>query len=132
MEEVLKKVIEINPNNAEGLNFLGYFLVDEGKTKDLEEGRKLISKALSLKPDEIAYQDSLAWYYFKAGNVAEADKILSTFPDVKDEEIYLHKAEVAYALKDFEGAVKNYESVLKINPKNKVAKRGLKRAKRGI
>lgn len=132
MEEVLKKVIEINPNNAEGLNFLGYFLVDEGKTKDLEEGRKLISKALSLKPDEIAYQDSLAWYYFKAGNVAEADKILSTFPDVKDEEIYLHKAEVAYALKNFEGAVKNYESVLKINPKNKVAKRGLKRAKRGI
>ena len=83
MEEVLKKVIEINPNNAEGLNFLGYFLVDEGKTKDLEEGRKLISKALSLKPDEIAYQDSLAWYYFKAGNVAEADKILSTFPTLK-------------------------------------------------
>lgn len=132
MQETLRKLLKINPNSAEGLNFLGYFLVDEGKKTDLDEGYKLISKALSLKPDEIAYQDSLAWYYFKAGNVAEANKILSALPDVKDEEIYLHKAEVAYALKDFAGAVKNYESALKINPKNKVAKKGLKRAKRGI
>ena len=130
MEDVLRRLLEINPNNAEGLNFLGYFLVNEGKTKDLEEGYKLISKALSLKPGEIAYQDSLAWYYFKAGNIAEANKILSALPEVNDEEICLHKAEVFYALKDFEGAIKNYESVLKINPKNKAARKGLKKAKK--
>lgn len=129
MEETLRKLLTINPDNAEASNFLGYFLVNEGKKEDLEEGYKLISKALSLKPGEIAYQDSLAWYYFKAGNYQEANKILSALPEVKDEEIYLHKAEVAYALKDFESAIKNYESVLKINPKNKAAKKGLKKAK---
>ncbi|MBQ3934113.1 MAG: tetratricopeptide repeat protein, partial [Elusimicrobiaceae bacterium] len=132
METILRKLLEINPNNAEALNFLGYFLVDKGNKKDWEEGHQFISKALSLKPGDIAFQDSLAWYYFKTGNYAEADKILKALPEVKDEEIYLHRAEVACALKDFEVAVKNYESVLKINPKNKVAKRGLKRAKRGI
>ena len=132
MENVLRKLLEINPNNAEALNFLGYFWIDNGKKENLEEGYKLVSKALSLKPGEIAYQDSLAWYYFKIGKFEEANKILLSLPDVKDEEIYLHRAEVAYALKDFEVAVKNYESVLKINPKNKVAKKGLKRAKRGI
>lgn len=132
MEEVLRKLIEINPNNTQALNFLGYFLVDKGIKNDLEEGYKLISKALSLKPGEIAYQDSLAWYYFKVGNFAEANKILTALPDVKDEEIYLHKAAVAYALKDFESAAESYENVLQINPKNKQAKRGLKKAKRGI
>lgn len=130
MEETLRKLLKINPDNAEGLNFLGYFFVDQGKQENLEEGYKLISKALSLKPNEIAYQDSLAWYYFKVGNFIEADKILKDLPEVKDEEIYLHKAAVAYALKDFESAIKNYENVLKINPKNKEAKKGLKKAKR--
>ncbi len=132
MEEVLRKLLTINPDNAQALNFLGYFLVDEGEKENFEEGYKLISKALSLKPDEIAYQDSLAWYYFKIGNLVEANKILSSLSEVKDEEIYLHKAVVAHALKDFENAVKNYENVLKINPKNKVAKKGLKKAKKGI
>ncbi len=132
MEETLHKLLKINPENAEALNFLGYFLVDEGNKKDLEEGYKLISKALTLKPGEVAYQDSLAWYYFKIGKYEEANKILAALPDVKDEEIYLHKAEVAYALKDFENAIQNYENVLKINPKNKVAKKGLKKAKKGM
>ena len=132
MEETLHKLLKINPENSEALNFLGYFLVDNGNKTDLEEGYKLISKALSLKPGEIAYQDSLAWYYFKVGNYTEANKILATITDVKDEEIYLHKAAVAYALKDFENAIKNYENVLKINPKNKEAKKGLKKAVKGI
>ena len=132
MKEILHNLLKVNPDNAEGLNFLGYFLVDKGSKEDLEEGYKLISKALTLKPGEIAYQDSLAWYYFKTGNYTEANKILSTLPDVKDEEIYLHKAALAYALKDFESAVKNYENVLKINPKNKAAKKGLKEAKRRV
>ncbi|MBO7605959.1 MAG: tetratricopeptide repeat protein [Elusimicrobiaceae bacterium] len=130
MEEVLRKIIKINPNNTQALNFLGYFWIDKGSKKDLEEGYKLISEALKLKPGEIAYRDSLAWYYFKIGNFAEADKILKSFYDVKDEEIYLHKAAVAYALKDFESAVKNYENILKINPKNNEAKKGLKKAKK--
>lgn len=132
MKEILQKLLTINPENAEALNFLGYFLVDKGSKEDLQEGYKLIAKALSLKPDEIAYQDSLAWYYFKVGNYAEADKILKSLPEVKDEEIYLHKAAVAFVLKDFESAIKNYENVLKLNPKNKIAKRGLKMAKKKI
>lgn len=132
MEKTLRKLLEINPDHAEALNFLGYFFVDKGSKKDLAEGYKFISKALSLKPGEIAYQDSLAWYYFKAGNYAEANKILSALPDVKDEEIYLHKGAVCFALKDFENAIKNYENALKINPKNKEAKRGLKQAVKGI
>ncbi len=132
MKDILHRLLELNPNNAEALNFLGYFLVDQGSKKDLQEGYNLITRALNEKPQEVAYLDSLAWYYFKAGEAEKASQILNTLKDVKDEEIYFHKAEVALALKDFETAAKNYESALKINPNNKAAKKGLKKAKKGI
>ena len=84
MEEVLRKLLTINPDNSQALNFLGYFLVDKGKKENLEEGYKLISKALSFKPSEITYQDSLAWYYFRVGTYVEANKILNSFNKVQD------------------------------------------------
>ena len=132
METVLRKIIEINPSNAEALNFLGYFLIDRKAPEGLEEGRTLVIRALEQAPQEAAYLDSLAWYYFKKGNYTEAQKIMADLPDINDEEIFLHRAEIAAALKDFEGAVNNYEKTLKINPKNKAAKRGLKKAKKQI
>jgi len=132
MESALRKIIEINPDNAEALNFLGYFLIDRKSPKSLEEGRALVLRALEKAPEEVAYKDSLAWYYFKTANYGEAQKIISALPETKDEEIYFHKAEISAALKDFNTAVTNYEQALKMNPKNKAAKRGLAKAKREI
>ncbi len=129
MEELLRKLLKVNPNNAEALNFLGYFLIDNDNKKNLEEGRDFVMRALKLSPKEIAYLDSLAWYYFKAGQYDEAQKIFSSLPEVEDEEIYLHKAELYFVLKDFENAIRHYENVLKMNSENKKAKKGLKRAK---
>ena len=57
---------------------------------------------------------------------------MSALPDVKDTEIYLHRAEIASALNNFETAATNYENALKINPKNKAAKKGLKKARKQI
>lgn len=133
MENTLREIIEIVPEHDEALNFLGYFLIDRNKTpKSLEEGRELVLRALAVSPQEVAYRDSIAWYYFRTGNYGEAQKIISALPETEDEEIYFHKAEIAAALKDFNTAVTNYEQALKMNPKNKEAKRGLKKAKRKI
>lgn len=128
MESTLRRLLEINPSNAEAANFLGYFLIDTNPKK-LEEGRELVLIALKQNPQEVAYRDSLAWYYFKAKNYTAAQNIISALPDVKDEEIYLHRAAIAAALNNPETAITNYEKVLKINPKNKAAKRGLKKIK---
>ena len=98
--------------------------------KKYEEGYKLITSALQLKPQEVAYQDSLAWYYFKTGKYEEAANILFSIKDFGDDEIYFHKAEVSFALKDYEKAVSYYEKALKLNPKSKENKRGLAKAKK--
>lgn len=62
-EEDLKKALEIEPDRAQVLNFLGYSWVDRGI--NLEEGFRLIRRAVELEPGSGYIIDSLGWAYFK-------------------------------------------------------------------
>lgn len=130
MEELLRRLLKIDPKNAEAANFLGYYFVDKNRKKNWPEAYNLITLALQLRPQEIAYQDSLAWYYFKTSKYEEAANILFTFPDIDDEEIYFHKAQVSFALNDYDNAIMYFEKSLKLNPKNEQSKKGLAKAKK--
>src|SRR6185436_20997923 len=63
--ELLKRSIELEPNNAQAYNYLGYMWADRGE--HLEEAQEMIEKALRLDPDKGEYIDSLGWLYFKRG-----------------------------------------------------------------
>lgn len=95
--EILKTLVEKNPDNPTYHNDLGYIWADNDL--NLEEAEKLIRKAIeierglrkkikNLKPefdkDNSAYLDSLAWVLFKKKNYAEAKKLL--VEAIKDEE----------------------------------------------
>jgi tetratricopeptide (TPR) repeat protein len=71
---IMKKVIEIDPENAEALNYLGYTYAEKGIK--LDEADKLISKALELKPDDGYITDSLGWVYYQRGAYAKASELL--------------------------------------------------------
>jgi tetratricopeptide (TPR) repeat protein len=73
IEESLRwyaKALELDPENANALNGMGYLLACDGK----EEARALTfcRKAVDKVPDNPAYRDSLAWAYFKLGFIEEA------------------------------------------------------------
>ena len=69
-----KKAIELNPKNAEALNFVGYSLADnEG---DLSDAKKYVEDALKLEPRNGYFVDSLGWIYFKGNEFPEAVKEL--------------------------------------------------------
>jgi len=72
-EDMFRKVIQADPQNAMALNYLGYMMADRGSK--LEEALGLIQKAVQLDPQNGAYLDSLGWAYFKLGNyeLAEAN-----------------------------------------------------------
>jgi tetratricopeptide (TPR) repeat protein len=59
----ISKVLELEPNNPDALNFLGYMYVSQGK--DLTEAERLIQTALTLKPEAGYIIDSLGWVYYK-------------------------------------------------------------------
>ena len=64
------KALELDPENANALNGMGYILACEGK--DGARALTLCRKAVDQKPDNPAYLDSLAWAYYRLGFVADA------------------------------------------------------------
>jgi len=69
-ETHLKRLLKIDPEHADALNFLGYLYAETGT--NLDKAGLLINRALKLKPNDGYYLDSLAWVYFKRGDYAEA------------------------------------------------------------
>ena len=65
-----EKALNLDGNNANALNGLGYVLVDT--ELDLLRGLKCCKKAVDLKPQNPAYQDSLGWAYYKNGEILES------------------------------------------------------------
>jgi len=74
-EQMLRRVIGIEPANANALNYLGYLLAVRGS--DLDEAIDLVQRALDQDPDNGAYLDSLGWAYFRRGDLALAEKFLA-------------------------------------------------------
>ncbi len=69
-EADFRKALELNPNQPQVLNYLGYGLVDRGEK--LDEALGMIEKAVAGDPDQGYIIDSLAWAYFKLGRYADA------------------------------------------------------------
>src|SRR5882757_4293529 len=88
-EEMFRKVLTGDPQNATALNYLGYMLADRGVK--LDEALGLIKKAVDLDPANGAYLDSLGWAYFKLGKyelaedtLMKASQRIGTDPTVQD------------------------------------------------
>jgi tetratricopeptide (TPR) repeat protein len=73
-EAQFKRVLQVNPQNAQVLNYFGYMLADQGTR--LEEAVDLIRRALAEEPFNGAYMDSLGWALFKQNNLEEAEAYL--------------------------------------------------------
>jgi tetratricopeptide (TPR) repeat protein len=73
-EPDLRRAVELAPQNAVYLNYLGYSLLDRGLR--LDEARDLIARAYAISPENGAIIDSMGWAEFRTGNTAEAVRLL--------------------------------------------------------
>ena len=97
MERLLRRVIEIKPDNAHAHNALGYSLAD--RRLRLPEARQLVQRALELMPGDPFITDSLGWVEFRMGNGAEALRLLrQAYSARPDTEIAAHLGEVLWSL----------------------------------
>jgi tetratricopeptide (TPR) repeat protein len=69
-EADFRKALEVEPNRAEVLNYLGYSYVE--RRENLEEALELINRAARSSPDSGYIVDSLGWAYYRLGRYAEA------------------------------------------------------------
>ena len=81
-EKDLKHALELKPEQPLVLNYLGYSWIDRGE--NLEEGLKMIEKAVELRPDDGYIVDSLGWAHYRmadyAGAVEQLEKALELVP----------------------------------------------------
>jgi tetratricopeptide (TPR) repeat protein len=70
----LEKLLIADPNNAQGLNYLGYALLERGGDKS--KAFNLVKRAYEINPESSAITDSLGWAYYLQGNVTAALPLL--------------------------------------------------------
>jgi tetratricopeptide (TPR) repeat protein len=83
-EADMRKALEMQPEQPHVLNYLGYSWIDQGI--NLDEGMKMIKRAVDQRPDDGYIVDSLGWAYFRIGNYEDAVKNLERAIDLKPED----------------------------------------------
>lgn len=111
MEQLLRRLIELNPTHHHAYNALGYSLAD--RNERLPEAKALIEKALSMAPDDAYIQDSLGWVEFRLGNLPRALEILrGAYQKKPDAEIAAHLGEVLWVAGRREEALRVWREAL--------------------
>ncbi len=113
---VMERIIAIDSDHADALNYVGYTLADMGR--DLERAHVLVSRALELKPDSGYIVDSLAWVLFHQGKLDEAWREMRRAVDMVEGEptIWEHYGDIAAAMGLTDEARKGYAKSLEIEP----------------
>ncbi|MDM0032774.1 tetratricopeptide repeat protein [Variovorax sp. J22P271] len=126
MERLLRRVIELKPDNQNAYNALGYSLAD--RKVRLEEARTLIQKAVQLAPEDPFIADSLGWVEYRLGNTTEALRILEdAYKRRPDPEIGAHLGEVLWAAGQRDRAVSIWKEASLADADNETLQETLKR-----
>lgn len=95
LEQDLRQVLVLEPQNVQALNALGYTLAD--RTTRYQEAYDLIKKALELRPEDHYILDSMGWVLYRSGKNQEAIEYLRKALAKKDDpEIAAHLGEVLW------------------------------------
>ncbi len=117
--DAMEEVLDVNPNNHNALNYVGYSLIEEDK--DLKRGLTLLQKAVQLAPNNPYILDSLAWAEYKNGLIEKALKTIKKAlaqPDVNEATIWEHYGDIAKAAGQKKEALTAWEKALSLEPEN--------------
>ncbi|MBI4480276.1 MAG: tetratricopeptide repeat protein [Acidobacteria bacterium] len=117
-EEQFRKALELNPQSAMTLNYLGYMFADQGV--HLEEAVELIQRALQMEPNSGAYLDSLGWAYFKQDRIDLAEQYLQkavdripTDPTIRAHlgDVYFKSGRTSQAVEEWKRALQEWNGL---------------------
>ena len=118
----MEQALELDADHADALNYLGYSYADRGI--NIDQAVSLTQRAVTLKPHNGYYVDSLAWALFKVGRIDEAlemmQRALALVTD--DPVIYEHLGEIFLLQKEPEKARDAWIHSLQLDSSNEALK----------
>ena len=115
-----RRVLELAPDHAAALNFVGYLLADHGI--ELAASEAMVRKALEQDPENGYYIDSLGWVYYKQGDYERAAAELERavhFTNERDPVILEHLGDAYAKLGQLSGAYRVYRQSHELDPNNR-------------
>jgi len=114
----MEAALRLDPQHADALNYLGYSYTERGVK--IEEAVSLIQRAVTLKPNNGYYVDSLGWAFFKLGRLDEAlVEMKRAVSLVKDDPVlYEHLGEVHLKQHQLQEAKEAWLHSLELDPSN--------------
>jgi tetratricopeptide (TPR) repeat protein len=123
-EKNFRKCLEVAPNFAEALNYLGYMWAEKGIR--LNEARTMIEKAVQIEPKNAAYLDSMAWVSYKQkdfpGALGWARKAVDA-SDQPDPTLLEHLGDIYKGLNEPAKAREAWQQSLALEPNEDIRKK---------
>jgi len=122
--ELMKTLLEKEPENYEVLNFIGYTLAE--RNQNMKYALELLEKANAINPNADYITDSLAWAYYQLENYEKAwvyiQKAVSliTIENPQDPTMWEHYGDIALSLNKPSEAKFGWERSLEIKTDAKV------------
>ncbi|MCB0347234.1 MAG: tetratricopeptide repeat protein, partial [Bdellovibrionales bacterium] len=70
----MQKVLSINADHSQAMNFIAYTYAEMGE--NLDEALHMATRAIELKPEDPFYLDTLGWVHFKSGKTDKSIQYL--------------------------------------------------------
>jgi tetratricopeptide (TPR) repeat protein len=120
---MMRNMLTEQPDNTGLMNNFGYSLIDgHASDEELDEGFRLLKRAIRLTPDEPNLLDSIGWAYYQYGDFREANRFiemaLKAYEPFAHWELSDHMGDVKWRLGEEAEAKKFWEASLKAFPPN--------------
>lgn len=127
-EALMRRVIELDPDNPNAYNSLGYTYAEQNR--NLDEARGLLEQALDLDPDNPYILDSVGWYLFRINDYQGALEYLRrSYDELPAPDVAVHLAETLWVLDRKDEAKALLQKALKEEPDNELIDALVKRLK---
>lgn len=131
-EPDFKRALELNPDQPQVLNYLGYSWVDMGM--NLEPALEMIERAVELRPRDGYIIDSLGWAFFRLGRVdeaiAELERALQYLPN--DPEINDHLGDAYWVAGRHREAMFQWRIAIAVDERGEVTERARPKLTEGL
>lgn len=119
----MRKVLDLDPQHAQAMNYLAYVLAD--KNLNLEEAEQLARTALDLQPQDPYVLDTMGWVFFKQGRMDLSVQYLEAAYKLRGDEAVIveHLADAYFKMQMVQKAQAYYRKSIELSQDDQYKKK---------